>query len=60
MESDFEPCPQTPCESCTGDSAVVKNRDEDGKPVCMTSWEWCQRTNVCGATIDWEKVAGRG
>jgi hypothetical protein len=26
----------------------------------MTSWEWCQQTNVCAATIDWEKVAGRG
>jgi hypothetical protein len=60
VSTDFEPCPQTPCELCTGDSAVVTGRDEDGKPVYLTSWQWCQQANVCAATIDWEAVSGRG
>ena len=60
MTQDFEPCPQTPCELCTGDSAEIKGRDADGNPVYLTSWEWCQRTNVCAATIDWDAVASSG
>lgn len=58
-ESDTEPFPDKGCEFCYGNSAVVKGRDADGKPVYMTSWEWCQSVKVCAATIDWEAVAGR-
>ena len=56
MDEDYEPCPDKPCEFCTGDSAVVTGRDADGKPVRMTSWEWCQSVNACAATIDWERI----
>lgn len=57
--TDFDPCPPEPCEYCTGLSNVVKSRDQDHKPVYMTSWEWCESMNACAVTIDWEKVAGR-
>lgn len=59
MESDFEPCPENPCEHCIGHAATPDRFDEAGNPVYLTSWEWCQRMNACAATIDWEKVAGR-
>ncbi len=59
MSPDFEPCPDKPCDLCTGDSAEVTGRDEFGEPVHLPSWEWCQRMNVCAATIDWDAVAGR-
>lgn len=59
MAEDYDPCPVKPCEFCAGDSAVVKERGENGKPVYLTSWEWCRKFNACAATIDWEKVAGR-
>jgi hypothetical protein len=51
----IEPWPGKPCEFCTGNSAVVK-RYEGGKPVYMTSAEWCERMNACAATIDWELI----
>ena len=59
MAEDYDPCPSEPCQFCIGNSAVITGRDADGKPVYMTSWEWCQSANACAATIDWEKVAGR-
>jgi hypothetical protein len=40
--------PAKPCQLCTGTAL-------DGTP----SWQWCQEMDVCGATIDWEKVYGR-
>lgn len=55
----IQPCPDKPCEFCTGDSAVVKGWDADRKPVYWTSWEWCQRMNACAATIDWDEVHRR-
>lgn len=54
----IEPWPGKPCdpEVCSGNSAVVKGRDEDGNPVYMTSAEWCEANNACAATIDWELI----
>lgn len=44
-------CPPSPCQLCTGNSAVLKR---DGTP--MSSWEWCQSMKTCGATVDWERI----
>lgn len=53
--NEMEIDPQVPCAFCTGDSAVIL-RWENGKPVYMTSWEWCQKVRVCAATVDWDAV----
>lgn len=50
-ESEIKTCPEKPCKFCTGNSAVRKPDN-----TLMTSWEWCQSVNACGASIDWEKV----
>jgi hypothetical protein len=47
--------PPTPCELCTGNSAVT-----DTTGYLLTSWEWCERMNTCAATVDWEKIYGQG
>lgn len=52
---EIETWPGKPCKDCTGDSAV---RKADG--TLMTSPEWCESVNACGATIDWDRVFGHG
>jgi hypothetical protein len=47
----FESCPPEACEHCKGYAAIKK---ADGTQ--MSSWEWCQKFNICAATIDWDKI----
>lgn len=49
-------CPMKPCELCRGDSNVVNTKTGHR----LSSWEWCQEMDTCGATVNWELIAERG